>query len=115
MATHIYLPEDEMIQRAMKALIIALGPVEAMRFLTLPRQRRLDSVQRHQQWQDNIEALWETMYNAGLGYKGGPVTMSALSGIDMALWDIAGKAANQPCRKGQGLASSLTKRDYAKS
>ncbi len=27
-----------------------------------------------------IEALWETMYNAGLGYKGGPVTMSALSG-----------------------------------
>ncbi|MFN8495097.1 MAG: enolase C-terminal domain-like protein [Caldilineaceae bacterium] len=43
-----------------------------------------------------IEALWELMYNAGLGYKGGPVTMSALSGIDMALWDIAGKAAGQP-------------------
>lgn len=43
-----------------------------------------------------IEALWEQMYNAGIGYKGGPVTMSALSGIDMALWDIAGKAAGQP-------------------
>ena len=43
-----------------------------------------------------IEQLWDEMYNAGLGYKGGPVTMSALSGIDMALWDIAGKAAGQP-------------------
>jgi galactonate dehydratase len=43
-----------------------------------------------------IESLWETLYNGGLGYKGGPVTMSAISGIDMALWDIAGKAAGQP-------------------
>ena len=43
-----------------------------------------------------IELLWDAMYNAGLGYKGGPVTMSAISGIDMALWDIAGKATNQP-------------------
>lgn len=43
-----------------------------------------------------IETLWEAMYNGGLGYKGGPVTMSAISGIDMALWDIAGKAAEQP-------------------
>ncbi len=43
-----------------------------------------------------IEALWAAMYNAGLGYKGGPVTMSAISGIDMALWDLAGKIAGQP-------------------
>lgn len=43
-----------------------------------------------------VEELWQRMYNAGLGYKGGPVTMSAISGIDMALWDLAGKAAGQP-------------------
>jgi galactonate dehydratase len=43
-----------------------------------------------------IEALWAAMYSAGLGYKGGPVTMSAISGIDMALWDLAGKIAGLP-------------------
>ncbi|HUX87577.1 MAG TPA: enolase C-terminal domain-like protein [Chloroflexota bacterium] len=43
-----------------------------------------------------IEDLWKKMYEAGLGYKGGPVTMSAISGIDIALWDIAGKAAGLP-------------------
>jgi galactonate dehydratase len=46
-----------------------------------------------------IEALWQAMYDAGLGYKGGPVTMSAISGIDIALWDIAGKAAGLPIHR----------------
>lgn len=46
-----------------------------------------------------IEDLWRQLYNAGLGYKGGPVTMSAISGIDMALWDIAGKAAGLPVHR----------------
>lgn len=40
-----------------------------------------------------IEWLWNRMYEGGSGYKGGPVKMSAISGIDMALWDITGKAA----------------------
>ena len=43
-----------------------------------------------------VEELWQFMYNSGLGYKGGPIKMSAISGIDMALWDIAGKAAGIP-------------------
>lgn len=46
-----YLTEDELVKRGVKALVDALGPVEAMRFLTLPRKRRLESVQRHRRWQ----------------------------------------------------------------
>lgn len=46
-----------------------------------------------------IEHLWNVMYQSGLGYKGGPIKMSAISGIDIALWDIAGKAAEQPIHR----------------
>jgi galactonate dehydratase len=47
----------------------------------------------------NVEALWQTMYTSGLGYTGGPIAMSAMSGIDMALWDLAGKAAGLPIHR----------------
>jgi hypothetical protein len=50
-----YMPEEKMIRRAVEALMSALGPVETVRFLTLPRQHRLDSVRRHRQWQEQLE------------------------------------------------------------
>lgn len=43
-----------------------------------------------------VEALWQKLYTSGIGYVGGPIKMSALSGIDIALWDLAGKAAGVP-------------------
>ena len=46
-----------------------------------------------------IEYLWDRMYTAGGHYRGGPVTLSAISGIDIALWDVAGKAAGQPVHR----------------
>lgn len=52
---HTYLQEDEMIRRAVETLLRALGPVEATRFLALPRKRHLDSVQRHREWQDTLD------------------------------------------------------------
>lgn len=42
-----------------------------------------------------IEDHWNTMYRTGF-YRGGPVLMSAISGIDQALWDIKGKFFNAP-------------------
>lgn len=42
-----------------------------------------------------IEDHWQVMYRSGF-YRGGPETMSAISGIDQALWDIKGKAYNAP-------------------
>ena len=43
----------------------------------------------------NIEGIWSTIYRAGF-YRGGGVLMSALSGIDQALWDIKGKVFGVP-------------------
>ncbi|MFN3172242.1 MAG: galactonate dehydratase [Hyphomicrobiales bacterium] len=42
-----------------------------------------------------IEDMWQSIYRAGC-YRGGPVLMSAISGLDMALWDIKGKYHNAP-------------------
>ena len=42
-----------------------------------------------------VERLWYRMYRAS-HYRGGPVLMSAIAGIDHALWDIRGKAAEKP-------------------
>ncbi len=43
----------------------------------------------------NINAIWQTLYAGGF-YRGGPILMSALAGIDQALWDIKGKYLSQP-------------------
>jgi hypothetical protein len=51
---HSYLQEDELVRRAIGALLQSLGPVEATRFLTLARTRQLDSVQRHREWQETL-------------------------------------------------------------
>ena len=42
-----------------------------------------------------IEDIWQTLYR-GSFYRGGPVLMSAIAGIDQALWDIKGKYLEQP-------------------
>ncbi|SFJ17630.1 galactonate dehydratase [Thermoflavimicrobium dichotomicum] len=42
-----------------------------------------------------IEDHWAVMYRGGF-YRGGPILMSAISGIDQALWDIKGKYYQAP-------------------
>ena len=42
-----------------------------------------------------IEDHWQTMYRGGF-YRGGPILMSAIAGIDQALWDIKGKQFGAP-------------------
>lgn len=45
----------------------------------------------------NIDYIWEKIYKSTFwGQNGGPVFFSALSAIDIALWDIKGKFLNQP-------------------
>ncbi|WP_419318713.1 galactonate dehydratase [Caulobacter sp. ErkDOM-E] len=44
---------------------------------------------------DNIEDIWQVAYRGGF-YRGGPVLMSALSGLDQALWDLKGRRLGVP-------------------
>src|SRR6516162_4183060 len=43
-----------------------------------------------------VEFIWQLMYEATLPFGRKGVAIMALSGVDLALWDLAGKAARRP-------------------
>jgi mannonate dehydratase len=51
-----------------------------------------------------IEDTWQYLYK-GAYWRRGPVTMTAIAAVDTALWDIKGKACNQPVYQLLGGAS----------
>ena len=59
-----------------------------------------------------IEDIWTTLYRAGF-YRGGGVLMSAIAGIDQALWDIKGKYFNAPVYELMGGACRARMRVYS--
>ena len=44
---------------------------------------------------DDIEHIWQTLYRLSF-YRGGPVFMSAIAGIDIALWDLKARRLGVP-------------------
>jgi galactonate dehydratase len=46
-----------------------------------------------------VEYLWQKMYRQHFWHSNGVVRGTALSGIDLALWDILGKVHGVPCHK----------------
>src|SRR3569623_2040604 len=59
-----------------------------------------------------IEDVWQVAYRSGF-YRGGPVLMSALSGLDQALWDLKGRALNLPACQMMGGKVRDRSRAYA--
>jgi D-galactarolactone cycloisomerase len=47
----------------------------------------------------DVEVLWEELYNKVKDYGLTGMTISAISGIDIALWDIIGKSVGKPIHK----------------
>lgn len=68
MTTATYLSDDELITRGLDALMQALGPVEATRFLTLSKSRRLESVEQHRRWQEalDVESFFDQVFGASV-------------------------------------------------
>lgn len=57
----------------------------------------------------DIERLWDQLYRASLPYGRRGLPIMAISGIDAALWDVLGKAANAPVYR---LLGGATRDDF---
>ena len=55
MKTEKYMDEEIIIKKGLRALIKELGPVEALRFVNLPKKKRMESVRRHREWQKLLD------------------------------------------------------------
>ena len=60
----------------------------------------------------NIEDIWQVGYRGGF-YRGGPVLMSALAGLQQALWDLKGRALGLPAWQMLGGKVREKVRSYA--
>lgn len=61
----------------------------------------------------DVEVIWEDLYNRIKDYGSSGMAIAAISGIDIALWDIIGKSCGKPVHKLIGGAYRDTVQAYA--
>ncbi len=49
------LPEKELVEKCTEILYREVGIADTLRFLSLHREKRLDSVKRHRKWQSTLD------------------------------------------------------------
>ena len=55
------MTDKDLIEKVTELLFKELGYTDAVRFLSLPKEQRLESVKRHRHWQDSLDK--EKFYN----------------------------------------------------
>jgi phage terminase large subunit-like protein len=65
MKARAFADEEQLITKAVDVLVKELGPIEAGRFLALPKKKRIESVKRHRQWQNELQR--EQFFNSVFG------------------------------------------------
>ena len=49
------IPDIDLMKKGIKILFRELGNVDAVRFLSIPREKRVESVKRHRNWQQTLD------------------------------------------------------------
>jgi len=49
-----YLKDEDILKKGIDILMKELGPVETIRFINIPRSKRIETVKRHRDWQKNL-------------------------------------------------------------
>jgi len=59
------MDEEVLVKKSLNILIENLGPIETIRFLNIPKEKRIDSVKRHREWQKMLdkEEFFKEVFN----------------------------------------------------
>jgi hypothetical protein len=49
------MPDKELIKKVTEILFRELGYTDAIRFLSLPKEKKMESVERHRNWQNTLD------------------------------------------------------------
>jgi hypothetical protein len=50
-----YMDDELVMKKGVELLINGLGPLETLRFLSFPREKRIETIKRHRDWQKNLD------------------------------------------------------------